>query len=162
MHQAQHDYLTNLPNRLLFYDRFSQQIALSSRHQTQFALLFLDLNKFKQVNDTLGHHSGDLLLIAVAKRLTEAVRGIDTVSRFGGDEFAILVSDVAGKLDVTTLTDMIQRLLSEPFDIENHQISISASIGSALYPEDGNDIESMLNKADTGMYRIKNNMQYNQ
>lgn len=90
------------------------------------------------------------------------MRGIDTVSRFGGDEFAILVSDITGKQDVTALTEVIQRLLSEPFDIENHHICISASIGSALYPEDGNDVEAMLHKADAGMYSTKNNIQYNQ
>ena len=154
-HQAQHDYLTNLPNRLLFYDRFSQQIALANRHKTQFALIFLDLNKFKPVNDTLGHQVGDLLLIEVAKKLTASVREIDTVSRFGGDEFAILVSDIAGKPDISALIDKIQQLLSEPFSIEAHPICISASIGYALYPDDGNDIETMLNKADVEMYRSK-------
>lgn len=155
-HQAQHDYLTNLPNRLLFYDRFSQQIALANRHKTQFALIFLDLDKFKPVNDTFGHQVGDLLLIAVANRLTASVREIDTVSRFGGDEFAILVSDVAGRQDINALIAKIHQLLSEPFSIENNSICISASIGYALYPDDGKDIETILNKADGEMYRSKN------
>jgi len=154
-HQAQHDYLTNLPNRLLFYDRFNQQMALANRHKSRFALIFFDLDKFKPVNDSLGHQAGDLLLIAVAKRLTAAVREIDTVSRFGGDEFAILLSDIAGQQEVCALSDKIQQLLNEPFSIETHSVSISASIGYALYPDHGKDIETMLNHADAEMYKTK-------
>ena len=154
-HQAQHDFLTNLPNRLLFSDRFEQQLAFANRHDTKFAVIYLDLDKFKPVNDTLGHQVGDLLLIAVAERLVELVRKIDTVSRFGGDEFAILVSEVDSMDDVITLANKVVFTLSRPFLIETHTVNVSASLGITLYPENGTDIDTLMSKADTAMYQAK-------
>ena len=154
-HQAQHDFLTDLPNRLLFCDRFEQQLAVAKRHDSKFAIIYLDLDKFKSVNDTLGHYVGDKLLVITAQRLSELVREIDTVSRFGGDEFAILVSEVDTINDVTTLANKVAHVLSQPFILDKHSISISASIGVALYPEHGADLVSLMNNADAAMYKAK-------
>ncbi|MDD4912842.1 MAG: diguanylate cyclase [Sideroxydans sp.] len=156
-HQAQHDFLTNLPNRLLFQDRFNQQLAIAKRHKSKFAVIFMDLNGFKSVNDSLGHRVGDLLLIAVAERLSVLVREIDTVSRFGGDEFAILVTEVKSEQDVSNLADKIHSSLMQTFVIEGNKIDISGSLGVAIYPEDGADMETLLCKADSAMYRAKVN-----
>lgn len=156
-HQAQHDYLTNLPNRLLFRDRFNQQLAMAKRHNTKFAVIFLDLDQFKPVNDSFGHQLGDKLLVAVAERLSSLVREIDTVSRFGGDEFAILVSEVNEQKDVTTLAEKILAALNQPFILDGHTISVSGSLGIAMYPDHGSDIETILNKADSAMYQAKRN-----
>jgi len=155
VHRAQHDFLTGLPNRLLFQDRFGQQLALAHRHDTKFALIYLDLDKFKPVNDTLGHHTGDQLLVAVAERLSGLVREIDTVSRFGGDEFAILVSEVSTLQDVTTLADKILVALCTPFQLDKHVITVSGSLGITLYPDHGRDMESLMQRADAAMYRAK-------
>ncbi|MDP3087194.1 MAG: diguanylate cyclase [Methylotenera sp.] len=154
-HQAQHDFLTNLPNRLLFCDRFSQQLAFAKRHQVKFALISFDLDHFKPVNDSLGHAVGDDLLIAVANRLVLLVREIDTVSRFGGDEFAILVSEVDTINDVIILASKVLETLSEPFIVNQHTIQVSASVGVALYPDHGTDMESMMRLADEAMYQAK-------
>jgi diguanylate cyclase (GGDEF)-like protein/PAS domain S-box-containing protein len=155
VHHAQHDFLTNLPNRLLFRDRFKQQLARSRRNKRKFAVMYIDLDRFKQVNDTLGHQVGDQLLIAVASRLKSQVREIDTVSRFGGDEFAILVSEVTTSTDVTNLAEKILVALSLPYVIEGHTINSSGSLGIAVYPDDGNDMETILAKADASMYKVK-------
>ncbi len=155
VHQAQHDFLTNLPNRLLFCDRFTQMLAFANRHQSKFAVIYLDLDKFKPVNDSLGHQLGDLLLVAVADRLSALVREVDTVSRFGGDEFAILVSEVDTLVDVTILANKILTVLSEPFVLDRHEIRISGSLGVALYPEHGKDMEEIMNRADAAMYQAK-------
>jgi diguanylate cyclase (GGDEF)-like protein/PAS domain S-box-containing protein len=154
-HHAQHDFLTNLPNRLLFRDRFNQQLAMAKRYSKKFAVMYIDLDKFKPVNDELGHQVGDMLLMAVADRLKLQVREIDTVSRFGGDEFAILVSEVMSQKDVMVLADKILAALSQPFDLEGHKISISGSLGIALYPDDGSDLTTILSKADAAMYQAK-------
>jgi diguanylate cyclase (GGDEF)-like protein/PAS domain S-box-containing protein len=154
-HQAQHDFLTNLPNRLLFRDRFKQQLAWARRNSRKFAVMYIDLDRFKPVNDTLGHQMGDLLLVAVAHRLKSQVREVDTVSRFGGDEFAILVSEVATQNDVAKLADKIQAALSQPFVLDGHTINTSASLGIALYPDDGSDMETLMSKADAAMYQAK-------
>ncbi|MBU1424834.1 MAG: diguanylate cyclase [Gammaproteobacteria bacterium] len=156
-HQAQHDFLTNLPNRLLFRDRFKQQLARAKRHKKKFAVLYIDLDKFKPVNDTLGHQVGDQLLVAVAERLKLQVREIDTVSRFGGDEFAVLMSEVSTRNDVTTLADKILAALSLPYSIDGHAIHITGSMGIAIYPDDGRDMEIILSKADAAMYKAKHN-----
>jgi len=155
VHQAQHDYLTNLPNRLLFCDRFTQMLAFANRHQSKFAVIYLDLDKFKSVNDKLGHQAGDQLLILVAQRLTSLVREVDTVSRFGGDEFAILVSEVDTVVDVTTLANKILDILSEPFVLNKHEVRVSGSLGVALYPEHGKDMELIMKRADAAMYQAK-------
>lgn len=156
-HQAHHDFLTNLPNRLLFCDRFNQQLAIANRHKTKFAMICLDLDSFKPINDTLGHHIGDLLLVAVADRLTSLVREIDTVSRFGGDEFAILVSEVGSIEDVTTLAGKVLTSLNQPFLIGDHTINISGSLGVALYPDHGTDMQTLMHNADMAMYQAKRN-----
>ena len=154
-HQAQHDYLTNLPNRLLFRDRFSQQLAMARRYSKKFAVIYIDLDKFKPVNDTLGHQVGDLLLIAVADRLKSQVREVDTVSRLGGDEFAILISEVMSRNDVTNLADKILTALSQPYALDGHTINISGSLGISMYPDDGGDMDTIMNKADAAMYQAK-------
>ncbi|ADE12231.1 diguanylate cyclase domain-containing protein [Sideroxydans lithotrophicus] len=154
-HHAQHDFLTGLPNRLLFRDRFNQQLALAKRYSKKFAVMYIDLDRFKPVNDTLGHQVGDLLLMAVADRLKSQVREIDTVSRFGGDEFAILVSEVVTQRDVTALAEKILAALKAPFVLENHTVNISGSLGIAIYPDDGMDMETILSNADTAMYKAK-------
>jgi diguanylate cyclase (GGDEF)-like protein/PAS domain S-box-containing protein len=154
-HHAQHDFLTNLPNRLLFRDRFKQQLARARRNKRKFAVMYIDLDRFKQVNDTLGHQIGDQLLIAVATRLKSQVREIDTVSRFGGDEFAILVTEVTSHNDVTNLADKVLVALSLPYIIEGHTINSSGSLGIAVYPDDGTDMDTILSKADASMYKVK-------
>ncbi len=154
-HQAQHDFLTNLPNRLLFHDRFNQQLAMARRYAKKFAVIYIDLDHFKPVNDELGHQVGDQLLVAVADRLKSQVREIDTVSRFGGDEFAILISEVVTRSDVTTLADKILAALSTPFELGPHKVCVSGSLGIAIYPDDGGNMEAILSKADTAMYQAK-------
>ncbi|MBI5890674.1 MAG: diguanylate cyclase [Nitrosomonadales bacterium] len=156
-HQAQHDFLTNLPNRLLFRDRFKQQLARAKRQNKKFAVMYIDLDRFKPVNDTLGHLVGDKLLVAVAARLKLQVREIDTVSRFGGDEFAILATEVSARSDVTGLADKILASLSLPYSIDGHAIHVSGSMGIAIYPEDGRDMDAILSKADAAMYKAKHN-----
>lgn len=154
-HQAQHDFLTGLPNRLLFCDRFNQQLALAKRHGIKFALISMDLDDFKPVNDRLGHAVGDDLLIAVARRLSALVREIDTVSRFGGDEFAILVSEVESIDDVISLANKILVRLSEPFSLNQHMIQVTVSLGVALYPDHGIAMSVIARKADDAMYEAK-------
>jgi len=154
-HHAQHDFLTNLPNRMLFRDRFNQQFAQAKRYPKKFAVMYIDLDKFKPVNDTLGHQVGDQLLMAVADRLKSQVRETDTVSRFGGDEFAILITEVMTKRDVTNMAEKILAALNQPFILGSHTVNISASLGIAIYPDDGNEMESLLSKADGAMYEAK-------
>lgn len=158
-HHANHDFLTSLPNRMLFYDRFTQKLALAKRHDSKFAVFYLDIDKFKQVNDSLGHRLGDQLLIAIAKRLSSLVRETDTVSRLGGDEFAILVSEVSTVEDVTTLANKILNALTEPFILDGQIITVSGSLGVALYDDHGKDMETILHCADAAMYRAKQNGQ---
>ena len=153
--QAQFDSLTKLPNRILFYDRFSQQLALSNRHGSKFAVMFIDLDKFKPVNDVLGHYIGDQLLIAVANRLTSLVREVDTVCRWGGDEFAILVSNISSSDDAVVTAEKLLTALNLPFEVAEHTITISASIGIAIYPDHGEDMHSVLHRADEAMYAAK-------
>ncbi len=154
-YQAQHDYLTSLPNRLLFSDRFNQKLAFANRHGAKFAVIYIDLDQFKPINDELGHHVGDQLLVAVADRLKSLVREIDTVSRFGGDEFAILVSEVTTQRDVTILADKILAAFRQPFILSGHTLNVSASLGIALYPDHGADMETIMHNADVAMYQAK-------
>lgn len=156
-HHAQHDFLTNLPNRMLFRDRFKQQLANAKRNGKKFAVIYVDLDKFKPVNDRLGHQIGDQLLVAVAERLKSQVREVDTVSRFGGDEFAILLSEVMNRNDVTNLAGKILIALNQPFILEGNMVGISGSLGIAMYPDDGNEMEAIMSKADAAMYRAKHN-----
>jgi len=152
---AFHDPLTKLPNRLLLRDRFEQAAAVATRDKTRLALLFLDLDQFKTVNDTLGHMLGDQLLTAVAERLTASVRDCDTISRLGGDEFAILLG---GFREVSTASAMAKKILDQltlPFAIGTHQLSATSSIGIGLYPDDGRDFDTLLKIADAAMYYAK-------
>lgn len=151
---AQHDSLTGLANRNLLGDRIQQTIAAAKRQQDYFAVLLLDLDYFKVVNDSLGHEAGDTLLREVALRLVSVVREGDTVARFGGDEFVVLMPDLARTSDAAMVANKIQASLAQPFTIFGQEIFVSASIGIALYPQDG-DAESLIKHADLAMYRAK-------
>lgn len=152
---AYHDPLTGLPNRLLLRDRFEQAKAFAQRSGAGVALLFLDLDRFKAVNDSLGHTAGDQLLQAVAARLQLCVRQTDTLSRQGGDEFAIILSDLPGSEVAAEVARKILEQLGEPFTIDGHVLTTSFSIGISLYPSDGEDFDTLLKKADTAMYHAK-------
>jgi diguanylate cyclase (GGDEF)-like protein/PAS domain S-box-containing protein len=154
-HLAQHDGLTDLPNRILLNDRLSQAIALGRRHQQRLAVLFLDLDRFKHINDSLGHDFGDRVLRIVAQRLLHCVRSSDTVSRQGGDEFVIVLSEIAHALDAEVCANKILTALSAPFHIDQHELYITASIGIATYPEDGREADGLLKHADLAMYHAK-------
>lgn len=153
---AQHDSLTDLPNRLLLNDRLAQAMASALRREIKLALLFLDLDHFKHINDSLGHAIGDRLLQSVAKRLLGCVRSSDTVSRQGGDEFVILLSQVMHAQDAAVSAEKILLALNQPHDIGDHEIHITASIGIVTYPDDATDDETLLNNADFAMYQAKN------
>jgi diguanylate cyclase len=153
---AQHDFLTGLPNRLLFNDRFAQLMASARRNRTHFVLFYIDLDGFKQVNDTLGHHEGDLLLKQVAQRLTDTMRATDTICRIGGDEFVILTPDFEGADHVEWLATKVLDTIRQPYTIDGHEITITASIGSAVYPIHGQSMDAMLKAADRAMYHSKN------
>ena len=152
---ARHDPLTNLPNRTLLHDRFDQAIALALRNNTLVALMFLDLDRFKQINDTLGHDAGDRLLKGIAERLCHCVREVDTVCRQGGDEFIIILTDLP-EIDIAThIALKILDQLHQPFAIEGVMVSTSFSIGISVFPDDGMNFHGLLNKADTAMYVAK-------
>jgi diguanylate cyclase (GGDEF)-like protein/PAS domain S-box-containing protein len=163
-HQAQHDSLTDLPNRALLNDRLKQAMTLSQRHDKRLAVLFLDLDRFKHINDSLGHVIGDRLLQSVAQRLLSCVRSSDTVSRQGGDEFVILLSEVAHPQDAAIIAEKILQVLGMPHRIGHHDLHITVSIGIATFPEDGNDRETLIQEADFAMYHAKesgrNNCQF--
>ncbi|WP_299195468.1 EAL domain-containing protein [uncultured Amphritea sp.] len=147
--QANFDPLTNLPNRRMFMDRLTQEIRLAARSKSSLALLFLDLDRFKEINDTLGHNVGDQLLIEVAERFKSLVRSSDTISRLGGDEFTIILPQIE------QVGEKILSLLQQPFELENQQRYISASIGATLYPQDGDNAEQLIKNADQAMYAAK-------
>jgi len=155
MHAATHDDLTGLPNRALMVDRLLLALAKFHRSKTMAALLFIDLDSFKDVNDTFGHNSGDDLLKKVSERFLSAVRDVDTVSRFGGDEFAILLMDVPNMASVRVVAHKLLGALSEPFTIDGNTVSIGGSIGIALCPDDGVESERLFKQADEAMYRAK-------
>jgi diguanylate cyclase (GGDEF)-like protein/PAS domain S-box-containing protein len=152
---AYRDVLTGLPNRMLLRDRFDQALAHADRAHTRVALLFLDLDNFKTINDSLGHAVGDALLKEIAARLGECVRETDTISRQGGDEFLIVLPDLRGTEVITPILIKIRERLQAPIHGEGHELTTSASIGVALYPDDGRDFETLLRMADTAMYRAK-------
>ena len=152
---AQYDQLTGLVNRSLFRDRLVQAMARSKRLQQPLGLMLLDLDRFKPVNDTLGHSVGDQLLKVVAERLHECVREVDSVARMGGDEFTIILEGLTCEEDITTVAQRITKSLSEPFILGEHQAVISASIGITIYPTDDHDIDELLKHADAAMYRAK-------
>ena len=154
-YQAHHDALTKLPNRLLFHDRLSQGIEKAKRHKTLLAVFFIDLDRFKQINDSLGHDIGDKVLEEVSDRLMEVTRKDDTLARLGGDEFTILMEDLHKAQDASLLAEKILKSLVEPINVKGHLLYISSSIGIALYPEDADDAISLLKYADAAMYKAK-------
>jgi diguanylate cyclase (GGDEF)-like protein/PAS domain S-box-containing protein len=163
-HLAEHDILTSLPNRALLDDRLEQGIALAQRHSGRLAVLFIDLDHFKHINESLGHLIGDQLLRAVALRIAPCVRSSDTVSRQGGDEFIVLLSEVAHAEDAALIADKIRLAVLEPYTIANHFLHLTTSIGVSVYPDDGADPETLIQCADTAMYHAKekgrNNSQF--
>jgi diguanylate cyclase (GGDEF)-like protein/PAS domain S-box-containing protein len=163
-HLAQHDFLTNLPNRILLNDRIVQSISLAKRNDAQVALLFLDLDNFKHINDSLGHATGDKLLQSVAHRLTCCVRGSDTVSRQGGDEFVILLTSGKYREDAASVAQKILAELALPHSISDSELYVTTSIGISVFPEDGMNSEALIKNADTAMYFAKdsgrNNFQF--
>ncbi|HDH06638.1 MAG TPA: EAL domain-containing protein [Nitrospirae bacterium] len=168
LHMAYYDDLTGLPNRALFHDRLQQSLAHSERYKGNSAILFLDLDNFKRINDTLNHSVGDLLLKAVAERLSKYIRIADTVARqgvkassntvarLGGDEFTVLLTEINSLQDAAKVAQRILNSLSVPFRLDGHEVFVSGSIGIAVYPFDGEDMDSLLRNADTAMYHAKN------
>jgi len=154
-HQAHHDTLTNLPNRTLFQDRMAQTIISAKRNSSNFALLFIDLDQFKKINDSLGHHIGDEVLIEVSHRLKESIREEDTLSRLGGDEFTIIIKNVKSPQDVAHIAEKIINSMKLPLKIKSHTLFISSSIGISLYPQDAKAQHDLLKFADTAMYKAK-------
>ncbi|GAX90652.1 putative bifunctional diguanylate cyclase/phosphodiesterase [Effusibacillus lacus] len=154
-YHAYHDSLTGLPNRLLFHDRLSQALVHANRNRQMVAVLFLDLDRFKVINDSLGHAVGDLLLKAVAERLTGCLREGDTLSRLGGDEFTVIIPDIAEEKDAAKVARKIINALFPPFVLDGHEFFVNTSIGISLYPVDGTDIETLIKNADAAMYRAK-------
>ncbi len=163
-HQAHHDALTALPNRTLFHDRLEQAVEKAKRNKTLFALFFIDLDRFKQVNDSLGHSVGDNLLKVVTNRLKATIRREDTLARLGGDEFTIIMEDLSKAQDSSILAQKILEVLQQPIEVDKHTLYVSSSIGISLYPQDGTDASNLLKYADAAMYRAKeegrNNFQF--
>ncbi|MCZ8519156.1 MULTISPECIES: diguanylate cyclase domain-containing protein [Paenibacillus] len=153
--QAYHDALTSLPNRILFTDRLNLALIQARRNNERLAVCFLDLDGFKQVNDTLGHDIGDGLLQVVASRLTDSVRKGDTVARMGGDEFTMILPELSDLSDAKVVADKVLQIFGSPFDIEGHAVSVTTSVGIALYPYHGEDVQSLMKYADIAMYRAK-------
>jgi len=156
-HAAEHDFLTGLPNRMMLNDRVSQAISTAARHRRKVAVLFLDLDGFKHINDSLGHPIGDKLLQSIAKRLVNCARGSDTVSRQGGDEFAVLLSEVQHVKDAAITAKKMLRAVAEPHSTDQHELLVTTSIGVSVYPDDGVDAETLVKNADTAMYQAKEN-----
>jgi diguanylate cyclase (GGDEF)-like protein len=152
---AHHDALTGLPNRVLLRDRFAHALAMAERSRSRVAMLFLDLDNFKRVNDTLGHAAGDQLLLEVVTRLMQCTRESDTISRQGGDEFILLLNDIPDQEAVERIANKILVKLAEPMDISGHELNATCSIGIALYPDDGGSFDTLLQKTDTAMYNAK-------
>jgi diguanylate cyclase (GGDEF)-like protein/PAS domain S-box-containing protein len=157
VHTAQHDFLTGMPNRMLLNDRVSQAIAWAQRHSKKVAVLFLDLDGFKHINDSLGHPTGDKLLQSVAKRLVDCVRGSDTVSRQGGDEFVVLLNEVGQDEDAAITARRMLQTVAEAHSIDQHDLHVTTSIGVSVFPDDGLDAETLIKNADTAMYQAKEN-----
>lgn len=154
-HLAYHDTLTGLPNRLLFIDRMDQAISRAIRESNRFALIFIDIDHFKMINDSMGHAAGDVLLTTVTSRLTSALRRTDTISRLGGDEFTVIVENINEPEDAGLVANSLLEALAKPILIDEREVRISGSIGIALYPDDGTSFGNLLKNADAAMYRAK-------
>jgi diguanylate cyclase len=156
-HLASHDFLTKLPNRMQLFERIAQAIALAKRHHAKLAVLFLDLDRFKAVNDTFGHAIGDQLLQSVAHRLKSAIRDSDTVSRQGGDEFVLLLSEVSQEKILAQKIEKIHQIITAPYCVSGNDLDIGATIGVSVFPADGEDAETLIRNADAAMYYAKEN-----
>jgi diguanylate cyclase (GGDEF)-like protein len=154
-HVAYHDELTGLPNRSLLLDRFNQAVAQGARQNRNVALLFVDLDGFKTVNDRLGHAAGDKLLQQVGKRLSACLRACDTACRYGGDEFVVMLPEVGGDDGAARVAEKIRSRLAAPYTVDGSTITVPASIGTAIYPVDGHDYGDLIKHSDIDMYRAK-------
>ncbi|MEM1167868.1 MAG: diguanylate cyclase [Cyanobacteria bacterium P01_H01_bin.35] len=154
-YKALHDHLTNLPNRALFDRKLSEAIAQAAERSEVMAIMFLDLDKFKQVNDTFGHAVGDLLLQSVTQRLVLCLREVDVISRWGGDEFGIILPEIRCRENVIEIADRLIKAMQPAFVLEDHHLNVTISIGIALYPNDGLDSSTLLRSADTALYQVK-------
>jgi diguanylate cyclase (GGDEF)-like protein/PAS domain S-box-containing protein len=154
-HLAEHDFLTDLPNRVLLLDRLSLALTAARRNHSMLAILFLDLDRFKHINDALGHHVGDLLLREVAARLVRCVRAVDTVSRQGGDEFVIILADIGGVDQAAHVASTVLQAITQQYVLEQHRLDVTTSVGISIYPSDGADIETLIRHADLAMYHAK-------
>ncbi len=154
-YQENHDSLTNLPNRILFLDRLKQAIQIGKRYNNYLAVLFIDLDHFKEINDSLGHDIGDKLLVEVAKRMKSVLRASDTLSRFGGDEFTVIVNDINKVEDLSRIIQTIMDLFKKPIKIKNNTLYVNMSIGISIYPNDAKEVNDLLKHADAAMYKAK-------
>ncbi|MCU7938000.1 MAG: GGDEF domain-containing protein [gamma proteobacterium symbiont of Bathyaustriella thionipta] len=155
-HQAHHDALTGLPNRVLFVDRVYQAIKVSKRDKSKIAILFIDLDRFKEINDTLGHSVGDKVLIEIAGRLKNNIRHVDTVARLGGDEFTLILPNLNHASSVMEIAQKLVDTLAKKIISGENELYVTASIGISLYPDDGDNTEVLLRNADSAMYQAKN------
>ncbi len=155
-HLAHFDHLTKIPNRYLLFDRVEHLIAQSERYKSSFALLYIDLDKFKAINDTNGHSFGDQVLIETAKRLKQSIRNSDTVARIGGDEFVILLEEITGQKDVSIVIEALDNAFKKAFSIHDETIEVCCSVGVAIYPDEGITMDTLLAWADKNMYKTKN------
>lgn len=156
-YRAEHDIVTSLPNRLLMYDRLKQSVSLAQRHNRSLAILFLDLDDFKSINDSLGHAIGDMLLKSIATRLLASVRSSDTVCRYGGDEFVIILAEIVRPHDAAVTAEKLLMAINKTHSLNGHKVNVSASIGVSIYPDDGHDSETLIKNADRAMYHAKEN-----
>jgi diguanylate cyclase (GGDEF)-like protein/PAS domain S-box-containing protein len=155
LHMATHDNLTGLPNRNLLQDRICQAIGYAERMQREMAVLFIDIDRFKNINDSLGHAAGDQLIVVMAQRLRAAVRIVDTVARVGGDEFVVILTDLSRESDIAKVLPGLLAAITQPMPVDGHELAVTGSIGISVYPRDGRDVSTLLKNADTAMYRAK-------
>ena len=154
-HAAHYDNLTSLPNRALIFEKLKQSLETAARQRTKVAILFLDLNSFKAINDTLGHEVGDVLLMTVAQRLPQAIRESDYAGRLGGDEFLIILQDINSLENAQKIANNIRNLIRQPCVINTETVTIDVSIGISLYPDDTTEINALIHQADKSMYQAK-------